>query len=86
MNELNTLNINYNNVKNVREQIRQKKGSNPYFADINTGSVVLTDYDNFPYNRWFRGKPYSNVPIVEIGYVLGLIKSRKAMITSQQVG
>jgi hypothetical protein len=64
MNELNTLNINYDNVKNVRSQIRQKKGSEPYFADINTGSLVLTDYDNFPYNRWWRGEKYSSRPIV----------------------
>ena len=36
-----------NNVENVRSQIQQKKGYNPYFADINTGSLVLTDFDSF---------------------------------------
>lgn len=64
MNELNTSNINYNNVKNVRQQIAQKKNSEPYFATINTGSLTLTDYDNFPYDRWWRGEKYSYRPIV----------------------
>lgn len=61
---VNLKNINKQNVQNIREQIQQKKNSNPYFADIDTGSIVLTDYDNFPYNRWYRGEATSFVPIV----------------------
>lgn len=64
MSELNNSNINYDNVKNVRSQIVQKKNSEPYFATVNTGSLVLTDYDNFPYNRFWRGEKYSYLPIV----------------------
>ena len=53
-----------NNVENVRSQIQQKKGYNPYFADINTGSLVLTDFDSFPYKRWWRGIPQSEQPVI----------------------
>ena len=58
------MNINSRNIENIRNQINQKKGFMPYFADINTGSSVLTDYDNFPYNRWWRGIPESDQPVV----------------------
>lgn len=56
--------INKTNVSNVRSQILQKKSYKPYFSDKNTVSLVLTDYDNFPYKRYFRGIPSSVNPIV----------------------
>jgi hypothetical protein len=64
MNELITKNINLSNVDHIQREILKKKGYKPYFADENTGSIVLTDYDNFPYKRWFRGIPDSFEPIV----------------------
>lgn len=56
--------INNQNSQNVRDQIAIKKGSEPYIATIKQSSQVLTDYDTFPYPRWFRGIPQSDHPIV----------------------
>jgi hypothetical protein len=58
------MDINLENVKNIRSQILKKQNYQPYFATLNTGSIVLTDYDHFPYTRYFRGVPKSNRPIV----------------------
>ena len=63
-NNINTLYINYNNVKNIHEQIQKKKQSNPYFATTKQSKSVITDYDTFPYPRYFRGKAESSSPIV----------------------
>lgn len=52
------------NVDNVRFQIIQKKQSNPYFSTVQTNKNALTDMDIFPYPRFFRGQPTSDVPIV----------------------
>jgi hypothetical protein len=61
---MNNIDINSENVRNIRLQILRKQNYNPYFATLNTGSIVLTDYDNFPYERYFRGIPNSNKPVV----------------------
>lgn len=58
------MDINSTNIENIRYQIAQKQGFRPYFASVDTTSAVLTDYDNFPYNRWFRGIPNHFEPIV----------------------
>jgi hypothetical protein len=58
------MDINSRNIENIRSQIIEKKGYKPYFADINTGSSILTDYDHFPYTRWWRGIPQSDQPVV----------------------
>lgn len=52
------------NIRNVRSQINKKKSFKPYIATIDQVSQVVTDYDNFPYNRWYRGIPSSHQPIV----------------------
>ena len=49
--------INEINVNNVRVQIAKKKGYNPYLATTEQAVQVLTDYDTFPYPRYFRGIP-----------------------------
>ena len=36
----------------------------PYYATVKEAGEVLTDYDTFPYPRWFRGVYDSPVPIV----------------------
>ena len=59
-----TPDINQHNVDNVRRQIQLKKGSKPYHATMTQAVQVLTDYDTFPYPRYFRGVPDSNAPIV----------------------
>lgn len=56
--------INDQNVQNVRVQIAKKKGYDPYLATVNQAGQVLTDYDTFPYPRWFRGIPRSSDPVV----------------------
>lgn len=63
--------INRNNVNSVRTDIFNKSLSSPYYS---TGKNILnihTDYDTFPYPRWFRGIPTSSEPVVaerEAGY------------------
>ena len=57
-------NTNERNIDNVRYQIDIKKGSFPYFSTKKTNKNVLTDYDVFPYNRFFRGEPMSTEPII----------------------
>jgi hypothetical protein len=56
--------INITNVENVRRQIIQKESCNPSYATIGDIKGISTDYDNFPYNRWYRGKYNSVDPIV----------------------
>ena len=56
--------VNQSNVKNVRAQIAKKKGHRPYHATVAQSVQVLTDYDTFPYPRYFRGVPGSSKPIV----------------------
>ena len=57
-------NVNRFNVKNIREQILFKESSIPYMATVREAKGVSTDYDSFPYNRYFRGKYNSERPIV----------------------
>lgn len=61
---MNTPEINQNNVERVREQIMRKKSHTPFNATINMPGNVLTDYDNFPYQRYWRGIPSSYSPVV----------------------
>jgi hypothetical protein len=63
-NNINTLYINYNNVNNIKKQIENKKKSDPYFATTKQSKSVITDYDTFPYPRYFRGNPESSLPII----------------------
>lgn len=54
----------YSNYNNIQEQIKNKKNHNPHFATTKQAKSVITDYDTFPYPRYFRGKPGSTLPIV----------------------
>ena len=56
--------INDFNVGNIRSQINRKKASGPYYATSSQATQVVTDYDTFPYPRYFRGIPESHRPIV----------------------
>lgn len=58
------MDINSRNIENIRYQINMKKGSRPYFSTSNTNRNVITDYDTFPYIRYFRGEAHSDLPIV----------------------
>jgi len=52
------------NIEHIRDQINRKKSSTPYYATTKEAVSVLTDYDTFPYPRYFRGIAESSVPIV----------------------
>ena len=56
--------INASNVYNVRSQIALEKQSQPFHATVNYAKSIVTDYDNFPYGRWYRGQALSDKPIV----------------------
>jgi hypothetical protein len=57
--------INYINIVNVNNEITLKKNiNNPYFATIKNVKQVETDYDEFPYKRWYRGIPELETPVV----------------------
>jgi len=59
-----TKNFNDLNVDSVRRQIKHKQSSKPYMASIQDTTSVVTDMDNFPYNRFFRGVYHSSDPVV----------------------
>lgn len=56
--------VNQSNVERVREQIMKKKYESPYHATQNMSAKILTDYDTFPYPRYWRGVPTSDFPVV----------------------
>ena len=59
-----TQHITSDNVANIRTQIAAKNGTEPYRATVVQTREVLTDYDVFPYPRWWRGIPQYPYPIV----------------------
>ena len=59
-----SLAVNRENMNAIQIQIAAKKGTEPYFACGKDVAAVLTDYDTFPYPRWFRGKAQKPFPIV----------------------
>ena len=59
-----TEHITANNVANIRAQIAAKNGTQPYRATVAQTYGTLTDYDVFPYPRWWRGIPQYAYPIV----------------------
>ena len=56
--------LNGMNTLTIRQQIARKNGSEPHHVTVEHSGSVITDYDSFPYNRWFRGVARSRVPIV----------------------
>jgi hypothetical protein len=57
--------INSNNRSFIKAQIDKKLNYNTaYFGRTNTVQNVVTDMDNFPYNRFYRGRYDSDLPIV----------------------
>lgn len=59
-----TQRVNNENIHNVRSQIAKKKGCIPYHATVRQAEQVLTDYDTFPYPRWWRGVAGLSHPVV----------------------
>ena len=61
---MNSTYINNKNISNIQHQIEKKKHYKPYHATIEETTSVLTDFDTFPYPRWYRGISTSYKPIV----------------------
>jgi hypothetical protein len=55
--------MNFLNSYNLHDQIALKNGDEPYIPS-HIEKLVITDHDNFPYNRYYRGKYDSDSPIV----------------------
>ena len=59
------VNLNIKNMQNIHFEIQRKKYSEQaYYATKKNVVQVITDYDELPYRRWYRGFPESDVPIV----------------------
>ena len=52
------------NVKFVKDQIKKKIQSTPYFAPEYSGRNITTDMDHFPFTRFYRGSYDTNCPQV----------------------
>jgi len=52
------------NITSIRNQILLKKGYAPFFSTIDNAESVVTDFDHFPYTRFYRGVYHSSKPIV----------------------
>lgn len=51
------------NVQNVRQQIHNKLGSNPYIGTATQAQQIITDMDHQPYTRFYRGVYWSSDPV-----------------------
>lgn len=56
--------ITRDNINAVRYGILYKKSYDPFMATQGLAEQTMTDYDTFPYPRYFRGKPSSSEPVV----------------------
>lgn len=57
-------NIYDTNMRYIRELIKKKQSSTPYFATESTISGFVTDFDHFPYTRHFRGEYNNSMPVI----------------------
>jgi hypothetical protein len=59
------MDITNQNIDTVRQQINYKLNYNsPYYATPCAMKKVVTDFDNFPYQRFYRGVYNSSTPTV----------------------
>ena len=56
--------VNKLNVQAVRRGIALKERSEPWLPTVSDTEGVVTDYDHFPYGRYFRGQYNAVAPIV----------------------
>lgn len=60
-----------NNIKNIRQQIVHKQSCTPHHATVADIQSIVTDYDHFPYSRFYKGVYNHDNPIIaerEAGY------------------
>lgn len=48
----------------LQTMVEQKKSTQPYIATNHTVYNVITDFDHFPYSRWYRGRYQNTNPVV----------------------
>ena len=57
------------NIENVQTQIKLKnnyfESGTPYFATTTNNKNVLTEYDHFPFTRYWKGVPLSDYNFVD---------------------
>ena len=63
-NENLTNQLNRQNISSVRRQIHMKQSNEPFFGTVTNAQSEITDMDNFPYNRFYRGVYNSSDPVV----------------------
>ena len=59
-----TADMNERSIEYVRRQIERKNSPLPYYANSLSSRHVITDYDHWPYDRWFRGVYYFSEPVI----------------------
>jgi hypothetical protein len=59
-----TVNINKENILNIRKQILKKNSNTPYYCTQNEVINIITDQDHFPYTRYYRGIVGITKPVV----------------------
>lgn len=64
MSETLTSHITDDNIKSVRNLIKMKQSSDPFYATGNQVTNTITDIDHFPYTRYYRGVYNSSKPVV----------------------
>ena len=57
-------NINHYNITNIRNEINKKNSTTPYTSTQEQGASAITDFDSFPYNRWYRGRVGVSDPVI----------------------
>jgi hypothetical protein len=50
---------------NLKKNITLKNACTPYFTSADTIMSSITDYDTFPYPRWYKGVYNSQTPIID---------------------
>lgn len=62
---LNPFRTRQNNI-NIQTQIELKRNlSKPYYATQGIVGDVISEYNVFPFNRWYKGQAFSTLPIVD---------------------
>ena len=56
--------ISIKNIETIKSQINSKQSDYTHFGTINEAEKTLTDFDHFPYTRFYRGVYYSSEPLV----------------------
>ena len=52
-----------NNIEFIRSEIEKKNSDSPYVSTIRHPMNVITDYDVFPYQRWYKGAPHMDTAV-----------------------